>query len=67
MGMSGLAVCGALDRWAPAVEDTVPVIETVLTATTSWSSFGVGAVGRWAPAIEVIVPGSETVLTATTS
>ena len=67
LGMGGLAVCGALDRWAPTIEDIVAVSETVLTATTSWSSFVVGALGIWAPAIEDVVAVSETVLTATTS
>ena len=60
--VSGLA----LGRWAPAVEDTVTICETILTATTSWLSFVVGALGIWAPAIEDIVAVSETVLTVTT-
>ena len=66
MGMGGLAVCGALNRWAPTIEDIVAVSETVLTATTVLLSFGSGALGMWAPAIEDIVAVSETVLTVTT-
>ena len=66
LGMGGLAVCGALDRWAPTIEDIVTVSETVLTATTVLLSFGSGALGMWAPAIEDIVAVSETVLTVTT-
>ena len=65
--MGGLAVCGALNRWAPTIEDIVAVSETVLTATTAWSLSVVGALGIWAPAIEDIVAISETVLTATTA
>ena len=67
LGEGGLAVCGALDRWAPTIEDIVTVSETVLTATTSWLSFVVGVLGIWSPAIEEIVAISETVLAATTS
>ena len=62
-----MAVCGVLDRWAPAVEDIVTICETLLTATTSWSSFGVGGLCRWAPAIEDIVTIGEAVLTLTTA
>ena len=64
--MGGLTVCGALGRWAPTIENIVAVSETVLTATTSWSSSVVRALGIWAPAIEDIVAVSETVLTVTT-
>ena len=64
--MGGLTVCGALVRWAPTIENIVAVSETVLTATTSWSSSVVRALGIWAPAIEDIVAISETVLTVTT-
>ena len=65
LGMGGLAVCGALDRWAPTIEDIVTVSETVLTATTSWSSFVVGALGGWACAITDISAISQTVFTLT--
>ena len=40
LGLGELAVCGGLGRWAPAIEDIVPVSETVLTATTVWSGHG---------------------------
>ena len=40
--MSGLAVCGVLGRWAPAIEDIVTISETVLTVTTVWSGHGSG-------------------------
>ena len=67
LGMGGLAVCGALDRWAPTIEDIVTVSETVLTATTSWLSFVVGALGRWALAIEDILTMFQTVFTSATA
>ena len=67
MGVGELAVCGVLDRWAPAVEDIVTICETLLTATTSWWSVVVGALSRWALAIEDVVAIGETVLTETTS